>query len=710
MNTSPLKALFWKECRENARWAVLSALALTLSLAYAVYHEAAANTAASPDPANGLRLGYVWENATLVFTLGAPLVGLLLGLLQILPELRRDQWAFLVHRPASRTTLFFGKALPGVCLYLAATTLPLLALAAWDGLPGRSAAPFDWRFTLGGWAAILAGLPLYFAGLTTALRPARWYGSRALPIFAALLAPLGIGAMTEFWQAALVCLPLTAALAAAAWGSFLTSGQYAGLPRTARLGLGLSLLAGIAALVVGAVTLSATVYLSLFPQPRAPFSMTQYTVDTDGQVLRTAYADNDVRYSDVRGRPLSASAASKREDSGIQTLNFVPVINPSARDPHLGHGYNSPERYVAPLQTFLYHSEDTAWYYPYAQGQAVGYSLRTRRAVGYLGPRGFADTPEGAGRFPEPLLGSEHISNQVSLLHFAHSVLWFNTGRSEIKPLWPPSGTARIDGLCHVTQPGPGETSEDTVVVAADGRFHLFTEGNLVLTTPYATPYAADAARYPVVQVGTAPLTPGMMPPPARFFFWYSMNGFGAQSWTDSELVALSTSGRVVEAVTLPALAQPPRSSMPALLGALPPPAGDVYGLGIALRDRWLGDTRQKENWNPLAHETGLPAVLVLSALAGLLSALTAWLISRRLGDGRRGQLAWALGAFWLGLYGVLLLLALRAWPARVPCPDCRRQRAVDNAACEHCGAPFARPRRDGTEIFDAGDREAAAR
>ena len=89
-----------------------------------------------------------------------------MGLLQILPELRRDQWAFLVHRPASRTTLFFGKALPGVCLYLAATTLPLLALAAWDGLPGRSAAPFDWRFTLGGWAAILAGLPLYFAGLT----------------------------------------------------------------------------------------------------------------------------------------------------------------------------------------------------------------------------------------------------------------------------------------------------------------------------------------------------------------------------------------------------------------------------------------------------------------------------------------------------------------------------------------------------------------
>ena len=707
MTANVLKAMFWKECRENARWAVLALLALSFSLAYVVYDEVVAKATASLDPDNGLRLGYVWVIATLVFTLGTPLVGLLLGLLQILPELRRDQWAFLVHRPASRTTLFWGKALPSVSLYLLATTLPLLALAAWDSLPGHQAAPFDWRFTLGGWAAVLAGLPLYFAGLTTALRPARWYGSRALPVFAALLAPLGIAAVTEFWQALLVCLPLTAALLAAAWGSFLTSGQYPGLPRLARLGLSASLLAGIAAAVIGSIMLFMMVYQSLFPAAPSSFSMTQYTVDSDGQTLRTAYADGDVRYSDVQGRPLPALKQRRREDSGVQTLDFVPVLNPPARDPHLGHGYNSPERYVAPLQTFRYHSKDTAWFYLYTQDQAVGYSLRTRRAVGYLGPRGFAGTSEGAGWFPEPLLGSEHLNNEVSLLHFAHSVLWFNTDRSVIRPLWPPVGAAHIDGLCYVMQFGTGETSGNAVAVAADGQFHLFTgSGNLILTTPYA----ADAAHYPFVQFGTAPLTPGMMPPSPRFFFWYSKDGSRAQSWADSKLVTLSSSGRVVQATALPALQPPPHSSVPGPVGALIPPAGGVFGLGAALRDHWFGTAQQRENWNPVAQDSGLRVLLLLSALTGLLAAILAWLISRRLGDGRRGRLAWAFGVFWLGGYGVLLLLALRPWPARLPCPNCGRERVVDNEACEHCGRAWARPKRDGTEIFDTAEREAAAR
>lgn len=711
MNTSPLRAMFWKECRENARWAVLSALALSLSLAYAAYHEAAANAAASPDPANGLRLGYVWENATLVFTLGAPLVGLLLGLLQILPELRRDQWAFLVHRPASRTTLFWGKVLPGVFLYLLATTLPLLVLIAWDTLPGRQAAPFDGRFTLGAWAAILAGLPFYFAGLTTALRPARWYGSRALPVFAALLAPLAVGAVTELWQALLVCLPLTAVLLAAAWGSFLTSGQYAGQPRTARLGLGVSLLIGVAVAVVGLSALLVTVYQSLSTEARSASTSTQYTVNTNGHIIRYTSANENgsytENYTDIQGKRLSAQEEDDYYPSDVMDVEFTSIVNPWASSQRMDQRYSAPQRYVAPLETFQYHFEDTAWFYLYDQNQAVGYSLRTRRVVGYLGSRGFAGTSNAAGRFTEPLLSTEHLGNTIGLLHFAHSILWFNTNYAEIKSLWPPSGSATIDGVGYVTQADPSRRFGDAVVVAADRQFHLFSVGGAPLLT---TPYAADTARYPFVLVGLVPLATGMMPPSPRFFFWYSRNVFGAQSWADSKLVALSSGGRVVQAVPLPALGQPPRSSMPALIGVLLPPAGDVIILGDALHNRWFGDAGQKENWNPLAHDSGLPASLLLSALVGLASAALAWRISRRLGDGRRGQAAWAVGAFWLGGYGVLLLLALRAWPARLPCPDCRRQRVVDNAACEHCGAAWARPKRDGTEIFDANPREAAAR
>ena len=100
---------------------------------------------------------------------------------------------------------------------------------------------------------------------------------------------------------------------------------------------------------------------------------------------------------------------------------------------------------------------------------------------------------------------------------------------------------------------------------------------------------------------------------------------------------------------------------------------------------------------------------LLLSLLTGLIAAALSWPITRRLGDNRRGQIAWAFGIFWLGWYGVLLLLALRPWPARIPCPNCNRLRVVDRESCEHCGAVWARPLRDGTEIFDTASREVAA-
>jgi len=699
MKTSDLKAMFWKECRENARWAVLSGLGLSLGLVYAAYHEVAARAAIQPD--DGLRLGYVWENATLIFTLGTPLIGLLLGLLQILPELRRDQWAFLVHRPASRTALFFGKALPGVCLYLLATVPPLLILAAWDALPGRQAAPSDWRFTLGAWAAILAGLPFYFAGLVTALRPARWYGSRALPIFAALLSPLAASWLGEFWQVVLVCVLLTAALLLAAWGGFLTSGQYAGQPRLARFGLGASLFAGMAVALIGSFALSLTLYQSLFPAVRSDLSLTQYDVDTDGRILRDIYANGTVRYADLQGKPLPALEQRNRTGRGVQSLPFqslpfTEILNPWTHSQRTEQRYSAPQRYVAPLQTFLYHFEDTAWFYLYDQDQAVGYSLRTHRVVSYLGPRGFADTSNDAGRFLEPLTSSLHHSNTRGLLQFPHSVFLFNPDQRTLTRLWTAAGGEQAQGSGFLTLI---ETSAvlQPVVVAADNQLHVFSgEGRPLFTTPRSL----DAQPYSCVQAAISPRLD-------RFFFWCSVNGFGAQSWAASKIVTFSPSGRVLQAVTLPALQSPPPYQTPSAAALLVPPAADAAGLGVMLHDRWFGDTQQRKTRNPLVQDAGLRGLLLLSALMGLVSAVLAWLISRRLGDGRRGQIAWALGVFWLGGYGVLLLLALRAWPARVPCLNCGRQRVVENETCEHCGAAWARPKRDGTEIFDAEGREA---
>jgi hypothetical protein len=53
------------------------------------------------------------------------------------------------------------------------------------------------------------------------------------------------------------------------------------------------------------------------------------------------------------------------------------------------------------------------------------------------------------------------------------------------------------------------------------------------------------------------------------------------------------------------------------------------------------------------------------------------------------------------GWVGLVLMLALQEWPARIACPKCRKLRVVTRDTCEHCSAAHTLPAPDGTEIFE---------
>ena len=118
--------------------------------------------------------------------------GIALGWLQIHAEKHRDLWAYLIHRPITRTAILRSKIAAGMCLYVLGAGLPLLVLVAVAATPGRVAAPFEWAMTLPVLVIFLTGIVCYFAGMLTGLRQARWYGSRGvglgLAIFASMLA------------------------------------------------------------------------------------------------------------------------------------------------------------------------------------------------------------------------------------------------------------------------------------------------------------------------------------------------------------------------------------------------------------------------------------------------------------------------------------------------------------------------------------------
>ena len=50
------------------------------------------------------------------------------------------------------------------------------------------------------------------------------------------------------------------------------------------------------------------------------------------------------------------------------------------------------------------------------------------------------------------------------------------------------------------------------------------------------------------------------------------------------------------------------------------------------------------------------------------------------------------------GFPAFIAFLSVHDWPAREPCPNCRRPRVVNRDQCEHCGAAFPPPERTGIE------------
>ncbi len=106
------------------------------------------------------------------------------------------------------------------------------------------------------------------------------------------------------------------------------------------------------------------------------------------------------------------------------------------------------------------------------------------------------------------------------------------------------------------------------------------------------------------------------------------------------------------------------------------------------------------------ALETIFAALLFLSAA---ISGLACFLLARRYAFSLGGCIGWALAGLLFGAVGVVLMLCIHQWPARVGCPACGRQRRVDRDLCEHCGAPHALPALDGTEIFETATMPAPA-
>jgi hypothetical protein len=681
-----MKALIWKEWLEHIKWVPLPGLAILLVFLI--------DKPMTPMP--DVTQAFFYALTAIIFGAG-------LGFLQIFLDGQGDKRSLLLHRPLGSSGIFVAKAIAGIGMYVLALGLPFVCLELWLSTPGKMPAPYHWRTSLPWLADILSGLVFYFAGMLTAQREMRWYGSRGLPIAAAFCCTYLVWILPEFWQALVAIGIFGSILGVAAWGSFRAGGAYTPQPRLAKTALAMTFVAGLLILsmlgkqLIGQVFDSGIEYhYDLDRQGRLLFGGFKPGV---GPVGSPIYLNADEAPDLKSGQKHLAPDAYLALDAFMET-----PIHRSYR--HSGRFYASIKNDTKP--------DDELWYYDQNRGLLLGYDSMLHQFLGSFGPDGFS--PPGQQprkRFQGELL---YRSDRWHAIHrefvaLPGGVYKVDFSRRTIRTFFAPAKDETITFTDRWED--PLDHKQTAVVVSTDRSFHfLKTDGTPIISVPREF----DRETHGYVYAGP-------LEKPDRYYVWY-------QTWqmllepeefqtTPGSLLEYDVAGREIARRTVPPISFPAVSHANALFGLLTPMTEAASLAGATRYQRWQersqGSTYKsvllRSLESSIDHVPGAarykvaPSGLIAGYLALILlsagaSAIGCFLLARRSAFSRARCIGWALCGFFLGWAGLALMFAIQEWPARIACPKCRKLRVVTRPHCEHCGAAHAQPEPDGTEIF----------
>jgi hypothetical protein len=675
-----MKALIWKEWLENLKWVLLPGLVILLVFLI--------DRPLTPMP-----------DVTQAFFYGVTAVvfGAALGFVQIYFDGHGDKRSLLLHRPLSPSRIFLAKALAGIGLYVVALGIPFGCLESWMATPAKISAPYHWRTGLPWLADILSGLVYYFAGMLVAQRDVRWYGSRGLAFAAAFFCSYLVWAVPEFWQALVVIGIFGSFVGAAAWGSFCAGGAYAPQPRLAKTALAMTFLAGFVIVsmlgkqMIGEWTNSGIEW--------------NYNLDRQGRVLLAPFKEGVgaiAPWIDLRGQEppdLKGKVVDNR------------IIAPwAASGTPLDWSYRNSGRFYVPCTNNSMPS-DEIWYYDQHQRRLFGFDPILHVSLGSFGPDGFMPPGKQPGERFQGELCYQTTRWQGDLqrfLAFPGGVYSVDFRRRKIRMLFTP---ALGETVTFARWWRDLDTRRQLIVISTDRSVHFRKEdGSPLVSIP------KDYENHKFVLVG-------LLEKPERYFAWYPPPGLvEPQDYkiAPSYLYVYDSAGHELACRTAP---PPPFQAAPyaeALFGLVTPmtEVATLVGASRYLRSeaRLQGSLRKPvlldylENsryyipgtaWFELTPRGLIAGYLALILLSAAACALVCFLLARRYAFSGAGCIAWPLMGFLFGWVGLLLMLVLQEWPARIVCPKCRKLRLVTRDTCEHCGALHAAPAADGTEIVE---------
>jgi hypothetical protein len=143
------------------------------------------------------------------------LFAIALGFRQSAWESARGTYLFLLHRPLRRDAVFLTKLAVGSGVLLVCGSVPVVLYAAWAAAAGPHAGPFEWSMANAVWKILFLMPLVYLGAFLSGLRPARWFGTRLLPLAAGLALLVLVNNLPWWWQLGFpLALVLYAALAA----------------------------------------------------------------------------------------------------------------------------------------------------------------------------------------------------------------------------------------------------------------------------------------------------------------------------------------------------------------------------------------------------------------------------------------------------------------------------------------------------------------
>jgi hypothetical protein len=309
------------------------------------------------------------------------------------------------------------------------------------------------------------------------------------------------------------------------------------------------------------------------------------------------------------------------------------------------------------------------------------------------------------------------------LLNLSGRVYTVDFGRRTLRTLFTPAADETVLGAFLWKE---DKTKTPEAFVLTDKAVHLLDESG---ATQFSAPLAYDREIYGIVRVAR-------LDNPQRYAVWYepswylrtqaggkAMPGYLVE-YGGAASPGISGESRVWPEIvrrTMPPRPLPVPSYAQAAfgLGTAPAEAGILVGGTKALVSHARSDGGAEigplllflvfisqsfipgTGWDVGSDDGVILAYGVATFLTALACALVCLLLGRRYAFSGPRLIGWSVCGLVFGPAGLLLLLALQEFPARVHCPTCRQARVVDQAHCEHCGAAHALPAPDGTEIFD---------